>query len=72
VRHFVQLVGPDGVRALEHAVVACIGPVTADTARELGMSVGVCPAAYTAPALAAALVEHFCKATRDRVSPEGR
>jgi uroporphyrinogen III methyltransferase/synthase len=72
VRHFVELVGADGVRALEHAVVACIGPVTADTARELGMSVGVCPADYTAPALAAALVEHFCKATRDRVSQEGR
>jgi uroporphyrinogen III methyltransferase/synthase len=72
VRHFVELVGAEGVRALGRAVVACIGPVTAETARELGMSVAVCPADYTAPALASALVQHFCKAERDRISGEGR
>jgi len=72
VRHFVELVGAEGVRALGRAVVACIGPVTADTARDAGMSVAVCPDDYTAPALATALVEHFCKAARDRIRPEGR
>jgi uroporphyrinogen III methyltransferase/synthase len=72
VRHFVALVGPEGMRALGRTQVACIGPVTADTARELGMSVAVCPADYTTPALAAALVEHFCKPDGDHVSPEGR
>jgi uroporphyrinogen III methyltransferase/synthase len=41
------------------AVVACIGPVTADTARELGLRVDVMPDAYTVPALVQALVAHF-------------
>ena len=41
--------------------VACIGPVTAETARALGLGVDVMPAVYTAPALAAALARHFGK-----------
>ena len=39
--------------------IACIGPVTAETARATGLVVAVEPRAYTAPALAAALVEHL-------------
>jgi uroporphyrinogen III methyltransferase/synthase len=72
VRHFAELVGPDGVRALARTVVACIGPVTADTARDLGLAVQVRPRDYTAAALAAALVEHFCNANGDRLDGEGR
>ncbi len=68
VRHFVELVGRDGVRALGPAVVACIGPITAETAREHGLPVHVCPADYTAAALAAALVQYFCNAAGDRLS----
>jgi uroporphyrinogen III methyltransferase/synthase len=71
VHHFVELVGPDVVATLcgaRRLVVACIGPVTADTAREAGLAVDVCPADYTAPALADALVDHFCNAPGDRLS----
>jgi uroporphyrinogen III methyltransferase/synthase len=71
VRHFVELIGRDGVATLCGAprpVVACIGPVTAETAREAGLTVAVCPADYTAPALAAALVDHFCNAPGDGLS----
>jgi uroporphyrinogen III methyltransferase/synthase len=62
VRHFVDLLGRAEVTRLVGAgrpVVACIGPVTADTARELGLAVAVMPARYTVPALAEAVVAHF-------------
>jgi uroporphyrinogen III methyltransferase/synthase len=68
VRHFVELLGPDVAGRIGRAAVACIGPVTADTARAAGLPVHVCPADYTAAALAAALVDHFCNATGDRLS----
>ena len=44
---------------LEGAAVACIGPITARTAEELGLSVHVQPEAYTIPALAEAIVRHY-------------
>jgi uroporphyrinogen III methyltransferase/synthase len=62
VRNFVAMVGRE---ALAHQpsrgrpLVACIGPVTADAARALGLEVGVMPTSFTVPALAEALVEHF-------------
>ena len=71
VRNFVALVGPDAVARVARAarpVVACIGPVTADAARAGGLRVDVVPREYTAAALAAALVEHFCKAEGDQLS----
>jgi len=70
VRHFVELVGRDVVDVLGRTVVACIGPVTAETARDEGLPVHVCPADYTAAALAAAVVEHFCNAAGDRLSED--
>jgi uroporphyrinogen III methyltransferase/synthase len=72
VRHFVELVGRDVVTMLGRTVVACIGPVTAASARELGLPVHVCPADYTAAALATALVEHFCNGPEDHVSQGAR
>jgi len=70
VRHFVALLGRDALRALGRTVVACIGPVTAETAREEGLPAHVCPADYTVAALAAALVDHFCNAPEDRLSED--
>lgn len=55
VRNFIALLGPDAGRALRGALVACIGPVTAATARELGLDVGVVAETYTIPGLVAAL-----------------
>ena len=62
VRNFVTLLGAEQVRRLVcdgRPAIACIGPVTAETARGAGLMVAVEPRAYTAPALAAALIEHL-------------
>jgi uroporphyrinogen III methyltransferase/synthase len=45
--------------------VACIGPITARTATEAGLTVHVVPPHNTIPALVEAIVRHFTKAGRD-------
>jgi len=62
VRNFLELLGSDAAVLLGKAAVGCIGPITADTAREAGLTVAVQPAEYTVPALARAIVQHFSKA----------
>jgi uroporphyrinogen III methyltransferase/synthase len=62
VRNFVELVGRDTLARLVHdgrPAIACIGPVTADTARQLGLPVDVTATEYTTAALAAALETHL-------------
>ena len=61
VRNFVDVFGGrDRVRALvARVVIACIGPITARTAEEYGLTVTVMPDENTVPALAAAIVRHF-------------
>lgn len=74
VRHFATALGADVITAIaarRRPLVACIGPVTADTARAVGLPVDVCPSAYTAPALADALADHFCNPGRVQLSGEG-
>jgi len=73
VTHFLALLDravPDGRARIADACVACIGPITAATAREHGLRVDVVPAAYTVPALAAAVGERFARG--DAASPEER
>ena len=41
--------------------VACIGPITEDTARTLGLEVHIVPAEYTIPAFAREIAEYFRK-----------
>jgi uroporphyrinogen-III synthase len=56
VRHFFALLGDDGARlALQGAVIACIGPVTAGVVRALGLDVQVEPREHTVPAVVEAL-----------------
>lgn len=55
VRHFVDLLGVDSVPA----TIACIGPVTAETARDLGLHVDVEAETHTIPGLVHALEAHF-------------
>ncbi len=55
VRNFITLLGPAVGQALPGVLVACIGPVTADTARALGLEVGAIAETYTIPGLVAAL-----------------
>jgi uroporphyrinogen III methyltransferase/synthase len=51
--------GLDLPAALAQATIACIGPITAATARARGVRTDVQPARYTIPDLVVALAEHF-------------
>lgn len=55
VRYFLRLAGPDARRILEGVFVACIGPVTAETARDAGLRVGAVASTYTLAGLVDAL-----------------
>jgi uroporphyrinogen III methyltransferase/synthase len=62
VNNFVEMLGQKEYKTLVNGVaVACIGPVTAKTAEELGMKVDIMPREYTIPALVDAMVEYFKK-----------
>ncbi|HEV8640294.1 MAG TPA: uroporphyrinogen-III synthase [Methylomirabilota bacterium] len=59
-RNFAELFSDEERRAwMERVTVASIGPVTAATAAEYGITTHVTPREYTIPALARAIVEHF-------------
>lgn len=63
VRSFASAVGEERARELLGKVcVGCIGPVTAATAEELGLTPTVVPEQYTIEALVAALAAHFAEA----------
>lgn len=59
VRNFLECVPADLVRAHPEMVLAAIGPVTAKTLEEFGLSVSIQPEKYTIPALVEALVHYF-------------
>jgi len=60
VRNFVKLLGEDqAVDLLRTTTVACIGPVTAEAAQQLGIATNVMPDRFTIADLVDALVEHF-------------
>ena len=54
VRNFVDVVGTE----IGSARVACIGPITAGTARDAGLPVDVQAQTYTSPGLAEAIRAH--------------
>ena len=59
-RNFAELFSDDERRALLSGVtVASIGPITAATAAEYGLTTDVIPSEYTIPALTRALVDYF-------------
>jgi uroporphyrinogen-III synthase len=60
VTQFAELFpGQPVTELLSNTQVACIGPVTSDTARELGLRVAIQPNEYTIPALALAMSDFF-------------
>src|SRR6266850_1964107 len=64
VRNFAKLYGADQVAdLLKNTVVATIGPVTADAARQLSIPVTVQPKTYTIPALVDAIAAHYAPTT---------
>jgi uroporphyrinogen III methyltransferase/synthase len=62
VGNFKKLI-PEGAfkQLLAPVTVACIGPITADTARELGFDVHLVADTYTIPGLVDALIAHYEK-----------
>lgn len=61
-RNFAELFSDQERRAwLQGVTVASIGPITAATAAEYGMTTRVMPREYTIPALARALAEYFSR-----------
>lgn len=60
VDNFVEMMGEkEYKKMIKDVVIACIGPVTAKTAREYGMEVHVMPHEYTIPGLVDALAGYF-------------
>ena len=55
VRNFFALLGSEALSIASHARVACIGPITAQTAREYGLHVDVAASEYTVRGLMKAL-----------------
>jgi uroporphyrinogen III methyltransferase/synthase len=72
-RNFAELLTDAERRAwLGGVTVASIGPVTATTASEYGLTTHVMPREYTIPALARALAEHFAGQGRSALRPAPR
>ena len=60
VNHFVELLKKEDLKELlKGIVIACIGPVTARTAKEWGLKVQIQPKEYTIPGLTRAVAEHY-------------
>lgn len=65
VTNFSQALGNERARALlENVCVACIGPITAATAQELGITPTVVPQDYTIEALVDALCQYYATISR--------
>jgi len=65
VTNFARLFPGHDLRAvLAGVAVGCIGPVTAATARDLGLQVDVEPAEYTVPAFTTAIVRYLAERPR--------
>ena len=58
VTNLARLLGGD-VEPINHTVVACIGPITAATARDMGIRVNVVAKRQTVDGLVGSLVDHF-------------
>jgi len=64
-RNFAEMFTEEERRSwLGRVTVASIGPITAATATEYGLTTAVMPDEYTIPALARALAEHFARIPR--------
>jgi len=62
VRNFVDMLGAADISSLLSGVtVACIGPVTAATAGELGVRVDLVAEEYTIEGLVSAILKYFNK-----------
>jgi uroporphyrinogen III methyltransferase/synthase len=64
VNHFAELLKEEDLRTLlKEITIACIGPITARTAKRWRMRVRIEPKEYTIPALTQAIAQYFAKRT---------
>jgi uroporphyrinogen III methyltransferase/synthase len=60
VNHFAELLKTENLKKLLKGIaIACIGPVTARTAKEWGLKVQVQPKQYTIPDLTRAIADYY-------------
>lgn len=65
VHNFVKIVGRENIERINNNTkIACIGPITADTARQYGFTVDINASEYTIQGLVEAIVEES-KASRE-------
>lgn len=65
VTAFVELLEKEDLKGLMEGVrVACIGPITAETAERFGLAADIVPEKYTIPALAEAILHYYALSTR--------
>ncbi|MBN4054695.1 uroporphyrinogen-III C-methyltransferase [Nitrospira defluvii] len=62
LRNFIEIFGKKGIQnTFKESAIACIGPITAQTAEEHGLRVDIMPGEYTFSALADKIVDYFIK-----------
>lgn len=71
VQRLVEGLGEDAIPLLGRTRIAAIGPITADTARGLGLSVDVVATEYTAAGLVEALVRRHASGRSGLAEPAG-
>lgn len=60
VTNFVEALGQEDLKALCEGVrVACIGPITRETAERFGLPIDIVPKQYTIPSLVDAIVQYY-------------
>jgi len=64
VKNFHALVPAEELKSLmQDTTVACIGPITADTARDLGFNIHIIAESFTIPGLCEAIRQHYTTKT---------
>jgi len=64
VKNFHALVPAENLKSLiQDVTVACIGPITADTARDLGFDIHIIAESFTIPGLCEAIRQHYTTKT---------
>ena len=62
VNNFHELLPPEDFdNLMKDVTIASIGPITADTARDLGFDVHIIAESFTIPGLCRAIVQHYNK-----------
>ena len=59
VKNFLELTGKSLLKEIKKTRIACIGPITAETAKDAGLTVDILPKEYTVPALLEAIEDYY-------------